>query len=201
MKKNKINILIIAVLLIGLLYPTRSTAISVKATQTIADGTYVIKSALNEELVLDIGGAVKENGGNVQLWYNTDVPQQKYKVKYLGNGYYSMTVEHSGRMVDVSGGVGNDGTNVQQYDSNGTDSQKWIIQDAGDGYYYIISKLENLYLTVANGKASAGANIQVNNAQKSKAQKFKFEKANNINISRIQRKNRTAYGLASKLEF
>ena len=89
-------------------------------------------------MVLDIGGAVKENGGNVQLWYNTDVPQQKYKVKYLGNGYYSMTVEHSGRMVDVSGGVGNDGTNVQQYDSNGTDSQKWIIQDAGDGYYYII---------------------------------------------------------------
>ena len=176
MKKMKINIMIIAVLLVGLLYPIRSTAISVKGTQTIADGTYTIKSALNEEMVLDIGGASRENGGNVQLWYNTNVPQQKYRVKYLGNGYYSMAVEHTGKMVDVSAGYAADGTNVQQYDSNGTDSQKWIIQDAGDGYYYIISKLGDFYLTAQNGKSDAGTNIQINSKQNSKAQKFKFYK-------------------------
>ncbi len=181
MTKSKISIFIIAVLLLGICLTTSSAATSaekVTGEKTIEDGTYIIKTALDENYVLDIGGASTENGGNVQLWSSCSVPQQRYKVKYLGNGCYSMTAEHSNRVLDVAGGSMADGANVQQFGWNATDAQKWIIKDAGDGYYYIISKLSYMYLTVAGGKAELEANIQVNMNNNSEAQKFKFKDVN-----------------------
>ena len=58
--------------------------------KTIDDGTYTIKTAIDENYVLDIGGASVEDGGNVQLWNNCSVAQQKFKVKYLGNGFLKL---------------------------------------------------------------------------------------------------------------
>ena len=149
---------------------------------TIEDGTYTIKTAIDENYVLDIGGASVADGGNVQLWNNYSVPQQKFKVKYIGNGCYTITSVHSKKLLDIASGSMANGANVQQWQSNGTDAQKWIIKDAGDGYYYIISKLSNLYLTVDGGKAEGGANIQVNTGNSSQSQKFKFEVTTNIDI-------------------
>ena len=51
-------------------------------SQPIKDGIYTIKSALNEKYVLDISAASKSDGGNIQLWSNADVTQQRFKVKY-----------------------------------------------------------------------------------------------------------------------
>lgn len=181
MKKTiyKIMITTIAVLVflssIYLLKGGENTAIAATTeSQPIKDGIYTIQSALNEKYVLDISAASKADGGNIQLWSNADVEQQRFKVKYLGSGYYSIISVHSGKAVDVSGSAKVNSTNVQQWGYAGVDAQKWTIKDAGNGYFYITSKLGNLCLNVQYGSAKNGANIEVYQNCSWTSQKFKF---------------------------
>ncbi len=151
---------------------TKST--QAKSTQTIANGTYVIRSAINEKFVLDVLGASQENGANVQLYEYSDVDQKKFKVTHLGDGYYSIVAVHSNKALDVKDASKQKGANVWQYESNGTDAQKWMIKDAGNGYYSIVSKCNGLYVDVLNANASNYTNIQMCDGNGLKAQKFKF---------------------------
>ena len=152
---------------------------SEKAEKTISDGTYTIKSAINDKFVLDIDNASKSNGANVQIYQNNGTNAQKFKVKYLNNGYYTIESTNSGKVLDVDNAGKNQGTNVQQYGSNNTDAQKWIIAKNTDGTYSIVSKCNNLYLDVKDGIASSGKNIQVYGRNGTRAQKFKFEVVTN----------------------
>ena len=156
---------------------------NVKPQKTIADGTYTIKSSLNTKYVFDIAWGSTQNYGNLQLYQDSTVGQQRFKVKYLGDGYYSITAAHSGRVLDVSNAEKTNGTNVQQYSSNNSDAQKWIIAKNSDGTYSIVSKCNNLYMDVKDGIAGNNRNIQMYSGNGTKAQKFVFvESKNNINI-------------------
>ena len=156
---------------------------NVKPQKTIADGTYTIKSSLNTKYVFDIAWGSTQNYGNLQLYQDSTVGQQRFKVKYLGDGYYSITAAHSGRVLDVSNAEKTNGTNVQQYSSNNSDAQKWIIAKNSDGTYSIVSKCNNLYMDVKDGIAGNNINIQMYSGNGTKAQKFVFvESKNNINI-------------------
>ena len=147
---------------------------TVKGTQTIKDGYYIIATALDESKVLDISAASKLSGANVQIWVNEAVAQQKFYIKYDGSGYYTIKNVNSGKVLDVTSGKTERGTNVQQWTSNSTDAQKWVIRKTEDGYYNIISKVSGIYLDVAGGKNINGTNVQINFATNSANQKFKF---------------------------
>ncbi|MGN1300955.1 MAG: RICIN domain-containing protein, partial [Clostridia bacterium] len=69
--------------------------------RTIEDGTYVIKSALNENYVLDVAGGSTVNWANIQLLKSNGMNNQKFNVKYLGDGYYQIIAVHSGKSLDV----------------------------------------------------------------------------------------------------
>ena len=150
------------------------------ASKTIEDGIYIIKSALNEMLVLDITCSSKEDGGNLELWTNGQTNNQKFRVTYLGDGYYSISPVHSSKLIDVAGNSKEEGANVLQWQSHGGDNQKWIIKDAGNGYYNIVSKSNGLYLDVPQSKSFDGANIQVWTENGANNQKFKFEKQTDV---------------------
>lgn len=147
---------------------------TVKGTQTIKDGTYKITTALNSGMALDISAASKATGANVQIWEYVNVPQQKFSVKYDGNGYYIIKNINSGKVLDVTGAKTERGTNVQQWDSNSTDAQKWVIKETSDGKYNIISKVSGINLEVANFKTSNGTNIHINMPTNADNQKFIF---------------------------
>ena len=151
--------------------------------RTIENGTYIIKSSLNENYVLDVAAASKANGANIQLYSFNGTSAQKFKIKYLDNGYYSIVTLNSNKSIDVKEASKNKGANVWQWEENGTDAQKWIIQDAGSGYYNIISKCNGLYLDVNEAVANNGTNIQVYNGNRTNAQKFKFLKADSLQYS------------------
>ena len=150
--------------------------------QTIKDGTYYIKSKLNTNMVFDVVNNSKENYAKIQLWEKSveSTNNQKFNIKYIGNGYYSIEAKHSNKSLDIPGAGKNNGTKVQQYDSNGTDAQQWIIKDAGNGDYCIISKCNGLYLDVAGANAQNGVQMQVYEGNETDAQKFKFEKIEEI---------------------
>ncbi len=154
--------------------------LSTREAQTIANGTYTIKSVLNTNKVLDIAGASKNNGANVQIYKENTTNAQKFNVTYLGNGYYSIQSVHTKKVLDVAGAGKTNGTNVQQYDSNNSDAQKWVIKKTKSGYYSIVSKCNGLYLDVAGASAKDGTNIQMYKGNGTKSQLFVFEKTAEI---------------------
>ena len=163
---------------------------NIKPAKTIDDGLYQIASALDNSLVMDIDGAKTTDNANVQIWKNNDVPQQKFEVKYLENGYYTIKASHSGKVLDLQDWNMNNFANVQQYTSTGLDAQQWLIRDAGNGYYNIISKLSEKSIEVAGGGTALGTNIRMYTDNGTTAQKFKFIKTKSL--------KQTAYKIETK---
>ena len=91
---------------------------------SLANGTYIIESALDNNKVLDIDGAKTNTGANLQLWDKNYTNAQKFYVEYIGEGYYTIKALCSGKYLDVEGAKKDCGTNVWQYDRNNNDSQK-----------------------------------------------------------------------------
>ena len=145
-----------------------------KGKQSIEDGEYEIRTVTDNNKIFDIGGGSINSGAKIQLWYDSNVEQQRFIVKYIGDGYYKITVRKSNKVLDVTGAGIQNGTSVQQYDSNNTDAQKWIIKETEDGYYNIISKCNGLYITAVSD--SAGASILMYEDNNNSSQKFTFEK-------------------------
>ena len=142
--------------------------------QPLKDGVYTIQTKLNPKMVLDVSGASLNNGGNIQIWQDVNVNQQKFIINYIEDGWYKIISYNSGKVLDVEWGTSNPGTNVQQYEWNNSDAQKWKIEDLGNGEYSIISKCNGLYLDVSNAGTTNGTNIKVYTSNNCDAQKFKF---------------------------
>lgn len=142
--------------------------------QTIKDGKYEIVSALDNNRCFDVYGSNTGNSTTVHLWSKNGGNNQKWNVKYLGKGYYSLTDTNSGKCLDMEGGYQARGTNIQIYTGNNTNAQKWILKNAGNGYYYIINKCNGLYADVANGTNANGSNIRGWVGNYTAAQKWKF---------------------------
>ena len=146
----------------------------------ITDGTYEIVSALDENRNLNISETVT-NGNNIDYTDNKANLMQKWEVKYLDNGYYSIASYIDSNMVlDVANGGKTNGTNVLLWQKKNSVNQEWLIQDNGDGYYSIISKSNGLNLDISGGISKNGANVHVWDTNGGANQKFKFKSVNTI---------------------
>lgn len=154
---------------------TRTVVYNNKGTQSISDGQYYIKSALDNNYVLDLKDGGTANGTNIILNKYSGSDSQKFYVKYVGDGYYELISEKSGKCVDVAGGNKAPGTNVQTWDYYGVKSQKYIIRQADNGTYYLVSGTGGAYVDVYGAKIASGTNIQIWSGNNNNAQKWKFE--------------------------
>ena len=178
MKRKILNIIKIVVLL-SVFFGTlniSNTTFATDANQTLEDGVYTIKSALNEKFVFDIYSSLKTNDAKVELWTSGGTNNQKFTIKYIGNGCYTISPVHSGKLIDVANNSKKPGTRVLQYEYHGGNNQKWIIKDAGNGYFNIISKSNGLYLDIPHSDAHDGSLVQVWTSNGCNNQKFKFVK-------------------------
>ena len=139
------------------------------------DGTYTIHSAKNSNYVIDVAGASKMKGANIQLYRENSTEAQVFIIKSAGNGYYTITNRRSGMMVDVSGGSKKSGTNIHQYTPNGTSAQLWRIQENSDGTVTFVSKLGTV-LDVHGGLMQNNRNIWTYTANGTIAQKWVLQK-------------------------
>lgn len=174
-KKNIIKATLFSAILLVLCTLT-NVAFSANNGQELEDGIYTIKSALNEQYVLDIEASSQKNGGNLELWNNGNTDNQRFILKYLGDGTYSIVALHSKKAIDVEEGRKEKGTNILQWGYHGGNNQRWIIKSTGNGNFNIISKGNGLYLDIPNSKAGNGSNVQVWTQNGAKNQEFKFVK-------------------------
>lgn len=174
-KKNIIKATLFSAILLVLCTLT-NVAFSASNGQELEDGIYTIKSALNEQYVLDIEASSQKDGGNLELWNNGNTDNQRFILKYLGDGSYSIVALHSRKAIDVEEGRKEKGTNILQWSYHGGNNQRWIIKSAGNGNFNIISKGNGLYLDIPNSKAGNGSNVQVWTQNGARNQEFKFVK-------------------------
>ena len=154
----------------------------------MSDGTYVITN-INSGLALDVAGALKTDGTNVQQYpvINNDNAQRWY-VCDGGNGLYYLKCKCSGKYLDVKSSGRANGTNVHQWGyNNGTPNQKFYLVPYGeigtittkiaDGYYVIRASANNAYALDCQGnKTSNNTNIQLYSSYQGPAQVFYFKK-------------------------
>lgn len=139
----------------------------------IKDGTYVIKSAINSNYVLQVAGSSNNNKANVQLYTGNGSEGQKWIISHDTNGYITVMNAQSKKVLDVNGASTKNGTNIQQYTSNGSRAQKWIGIKSQDGSIELVSALNrNICMDLSGGKAVNSANIQIYNSNGSRAQKW-----------------------------
>ena len=174
-KKNIIKATLFSAILLVLCTLT-NVAFSANNGQELEDGIYTIKSALNEQYVLDIEASSQKDGGNLELWNNGNTDNQRFILKYLGDGTYSIVALHSKKAIDVEEGRKEKGTNILQWGYHGGNNQRWIIKSTGNGNFNIISKGNGLYIDIPNSKAGNGSNVQVWTQNGAKNQEFKFVK-------------------------
>lgn len=145
--------------------------------KTVESGTYLIGTTLTSSKVLDISGASKKNGGNVQLYTPNGTKAQRFKVTYEpSSGYYIIQNVNSSKVLDVSCARAANGTNVQQYASNASLAQRWVITKQGSSYKIASALNTNYVLDISGARKSNGANIQIYKSNGTKAQRFTFKK-------------------------
>lgn len=144
-----------------------------ESVRPLKDGTYKVQNASNTKVVLDVQSGSESNGGNIRLYNSNDTSAQRYELFYVGNGYYKIMTERSGKALDVRSGSKKAGTNVQQYGWNNVDAQLWKILSGGDGSYYIKSKVGTV-MDINGSKAISGSNVQMDKLDGSSTQKWKF---------------------------
>lgn len=125
----------------------------------VDNGTYIIASK-NDAKVLDVYGASKANGANVEVYKSNNQDNQQFEITYEGNGYYRIIAIHSRKSLDVHGASRRSGANLEQYQFSGTSNQLWKFVDAGDGNYYLKSKLGTV-VSVAKNIVVNGTNVNM----------------------------------------
>ena len=126
------------------------------------EGWYKLYPKCASGKCLDVSGASRDRGANIQLYEQNGTEAQWFYFASLGNGYYTIVSKCSGKVLDVNGASKKSGSNVQQWDYKFGNNQIWKVEPAGDGYYYIKpSNNESLALDVSGAADKNGANIQV----------------------------------------
>ena len=127
----------------------------------VADGCYTVDFSRNDSMKLDVTGASRDNGANVQLFTGNGTRAQVVRITSNGDGTCEIAFPFSRKVLDAKNAVAADGTNVQQWERNGSAAQKWVIEYAGSGSVRIKSALGDFAIEVAGNSAVSGANIQL----------------------------------------
>ena len=141
------------------------------------EGYYTISSKLDLNKVIDVDGAKKANGTNVQLYSNNNSVAQIWYLHKLDDGYYYITssLNPETALTAANGDIENK-INVMLSKYSGADTQKWGLKYTSDGYISIVNKANGLNLDVQGGNTVNGTNIQLYESNNSNSQAFKITK-------------------------
>ncbi|MEV0157319.1 ThuA domain-containing protein [Micromonospora sp. NPDC050686] len=85
---------------------------------------------------------------------------------------WTLTAQHSGKLMDVSGVSTADGAQINQWAATGGNNQKWQAVDAGGGAVYLKAVHSGKCAEVIGGSTAAGAFLQQATCTNSNQQKF-----------------------------
>ncbi|MEU8183182.1 ThuA domain-containing protein [Micromonospora sp. NPDC049044] len=90
----------------------------------------------------------------------------------LAGKTYTLTAQHSNKLMDVSGVSTADGAQITQWASTGGNNQKWQAVDAGNGALYLKAVHSGKCVEVVGSSTAAGAFLQQATCNNGNQQKF-----------------------------
>ena len=142
---------------------------------TLADGWYEVGSGNNTGYVWDINSGSQAEDANLEIYPRHGGDNQKFYLRYLGNGYYAIMAGCSGKYLHKqSAGMTENVVQYSGYSASSVQTQ-WAIRSAGGGFYYVRSKAGN-YIDNSNGAVRKANNVITYNFNATNAQKWKFVK-------------------------
>ena len=147
---------------------------------TLSDGWYYIKN-VHAQKYLQVTNNSGTNAQNVELGTGTGVKGQKWYLKNLGNGYFTLQNGLGNFMLDIANGANSDGANAQIYSAYSGDPQQFTLKAGANGTYSILTKCSNntKSLDAYNWGTSNGTNICQWTYGGGNNQLWVFEKTNN----------------------
>lgn len=142
--------------------------------KNVLSGVYVIHSARDDNMCLDISDNSTENNANIQLYHRVYDDVQKFRIIKGDDGWYWIQSIYNGRWLDVAHPI-EDRANVKLYDTNTDPEDSWMFEEAGNGYVYIRNKT-GYYLDIKYDIAEDNQNIQI----------FSFDEGNNSQRWRLE---------------
>ncbi len=121
----------------------------------LSDGIVQLESVSLPGNYVDIAKASKADGGNVCVYGATGGMNQKYVMKGLGNGLYTLKAANSMKCVEVNRAATTVGANISQYTENGKLHQLWYFIQTPEGTYLRNAK-SGLVMSVAGGNVQLG---------------------------------------------
>jgi hypothetical protein len=133
----------------------------------------------NSGLALDVSGADKNNGANVQQWTPNGTDAQSWYVSFNSDdSTFVITSALNGKAIDVADWSTVNGGNAIMWDNNNTNNQRWFITFIDNGYCFFINKHSNKSLDVSDVSFASGANVHQWDYVAGLNQQWKFEAIN-----------------------
>ena len=135
------------------------------ATLVVNTGTYYIQNAQYDNYMqIDNNASTNEEGAILELWDFDGASDQKWKVKYLNNGYYKIISSQNGKAITAPSDT-NDSLTLKNYSAS--NYQMWKITSAGGGMYKLSPKSNNSYYMAAGEGlfVSDGRNVEMRSLQ------------------------------------
>ena len=152
--------------------------VPVSAVKHTYSGIYRIKSAVNQNYVLNVKNGAKFNGANINVDENIKEDWQLFRLVYSGDNTYRIQCAHTLSMLTIKDKNLKNFANVQQYQKSIDDIEKWKIQKNSDGTVtFLNAKDDSFALDLYAGTAKSGANVDIYKKNNTKAQKWYLEKA------------------------
>ena len=130
-------------------------------------------------LCLDVAGANKASGTNVQQCEANGNIAQEWELDYNNDDYtYIIKSALTGKALDMGGWPQDNGGNAIIWDNNKTANQRWYITQVDGGYVFFINKHSNKSLEVGGWSTSNGGNVQQWDYKAQANQLWKFEMVN-----------------------
>ena len=116
---------------------------STTATTSLSNGWYCIKNPASGKY-LQVTGNVGAAGQNVEAGYKTNALGQKWYLRKLDNGYFTLSSALGDFMLDVSGAGTTDNTNIGIFHAYSGDAQQFKLKTTSKaGQYGIVTKVTN----------------------------------------------------------
>jgi len=100
---------------------------------TVKEGVYILRSALDTSMVMDVSGAKKTAGANVQLYKYNGTNAQKYIITQSGSNTFRIVNLNSFMAVGTQGHKTASATNVEQDVMADAATQDWAFEPADRG--------------------------------------------------------------------
>ena len=148
----------------------------IRGSKPIADGIYLMTSAMNDDYLFDISGDPNESGANLVLWNATGDIQQQFEIQYVDDGLYTIKNLYSNKYLTVDCNGNSERTKVIQENYTGLSTQKWYIIENSNSSLIIMSHYNKLMMSVSGSVQEPVFNIQLSKKLNEPWQQFSIQK-------------------------